>query len=54
MYLTALRYFTKKRGIFLIFDEVLTGFGRVGAQFGANRFAVKPDMITFAIPSKPG
>lgn len=32
----------------LIFDEVITGFGRLGANFGADRFGVKPDMITFA------
>jgi beta-alanine--pyruvate transaminase len=32
----------------LIFDEVITGFGRLGANFGADRFGVVPDMITFA------
>jgi len=32
----------------LIFDEVMTGFGRVGDRFAATRFGVKPDMITFA------
>lgn len=47
-YLKALRQFTKERGILLIFDEVMTGFGRIGAPFAASRFGVKPDMITFA------
>jgi len=32
----------------IIFDEVITGFGRLAANFGADRFGVKPDMITFA------
>jgi len=32
----------------LIFDEVITGFGRLGANFGADRFGVIPDIITFA------
>ena len=32
----------------LIFDEVMTGFGRVGDRFAATRFGIKPDMITFA------
>ncbi|MGZ5261272.1 MAG: aminotransferase class III-fold pyridoxal phosphate-dependent enzyme, partial [Burkholderiales bacterium] len=37
-----------KHGILLIFDEVITGFGRLGENFGAQRFDVEPDMITFA------
>ncbi|MEC9264887.1 aminotransferase class III-fold pyridoxal phosphate-dependent enzyme [Pacificispira sp.] len=47
-YLDALRRFTEERGILLIFDEVMTGFGRVGAAFAAERFQVAPDMIVFA------
>jgi len=47
-YLEALRELTDKHGILLIFDEVMTGFGRTGAAFAAERFAVVPDMITFA------
>ena len=35
-------------GILLIFDEVITGFGRLGASFAAEKFAVQPDMITMA------
>ena len=35
-------------GGFLILDEVITGFGRLGTWFGADRFEVRPDMITFA------
>jgi beta-alanine--pyruvate transaminase len=37
-----------KHGILLIFDEVITGFGRVGKAFAAQRFEVMPDMITTA------
>ncbi|WP_051378948.1 aspartate aminotransferase family protein [Derxia gummosa] len=47
-YLQRLRDITRKHGILLIFDEVICGFGRLGAAFGANRFGVVPDMITFA------
>ena len=47
-YLQRLREITKKHGILLIFDEVITGFGRVGANFAADLFGVVPDMITFA------
>jgi beta-alanine--pyruvate transaminase len=47
-YLQRLRDITKKHGILLIFDEVITGFGRVGAAFAAQKFGVTPDMITFA------
>lgn len=47
-YLEALRALCTKHGILLIFDEVICGFGRMGENFAAQRFNVKPDMITFA------
>jgi len=47
-YLQRLREITKKHGILLIFDEVITAFGRVGANFAADVYGVEPDMITFA------
>ena len=47
-YLQRLREITKKHGILLIFDEVITGFGRLGAPFAAEYFDVMPDMITCA------
>jgi beta-alanine--pyruvate transaminase len=47
-YLERLRELCTRHGILLIFDEVITGFGRMGAAFGAERFGVVPDMITFA------
>ncbi|WND04144.1 aminotransferase class III-fold pyridoxal phosphate-dependent enzyme [Temperatibacter marinus] len=47
-YLQALRAITKKHGILLIFDEVITAFGRLGQANGASYFGVEPDMCTFA------
>jgi beta-alanine--pyruvate transaminase len=47
-YLQKLREITRKHGILLIFDEVITAFGRLGAAFGADVYGVVPDMITFA------
>ena len=47
-YLERLREICDKHGILLIFDEVITAFGRVGAAFGAERFGVMPDIITTA------
>jgi len=47
-YLQKIREICTKHGILLIFDEVITGFGRLGANFAADRFGVVPDMITFA------
>lgn len=47
-YLEKLRAITAKHGILLIFDEVITGFGRLGAPFGADYFGVLPDMMTTA------
>ncbi|SIQ94624.1 beta-alanine--pyruvate transaminase [Aeromonas sp. RU39B] len=47
-YLKRLREICTKHGILLIFDEVITGFGRLGAAFAAQEFAVQPDLITCA------
>ncbi|MDG2090271.1 MAG: aspartate aminotransferase family protein [Gammaproteobacteria bacterium] len=47
-YLKRLRDICDKHGILLIFDEVITGFGRVGKAFAAERYDVKPDIITTA------
>jgi beta-alanine--pyruvate transaminase len=47
-YLQRLRDLCTKHGILLIFDEVITGFGRLGTPFAAQRFDVMPDMITMA------
>jgi len=47
-YLERLRAITEKHGILLIFDEVITGFGRLGAATAAERFGVTPDLITVA------
>src|ERR1700722_13035470 len=47
-YLQKLRAICDKYGILLVFDEVITGFGRLGAAFAAERYGVIPDMITFA------
>ena len=47
-YLQRLREITRKHGILLIFDEVITGFGRVGEAFAAQRWGVTPDILTTA------
>jgi beta-alanine--pyruvate transaminase len=47
-YLKRLRDICTKHGILLIFDEVITGFGRIGANFGAERLGVTPDIMTMA------
>ncbi|MEM7359407.1 MAG: aspartate aminotransferase family protein [Pseudomonadota bacterium] len=47
-YLKKLREICDKHGILLIFDEVITAFGRIGSSFAANRFEVIPDIITTA------
>ncbi|MCZ8102791.1 MAG: aspartate aminotransferase family protein [Burkholderiales bacterium] len=47
-YLERLRAICDKHGILLIFDEVISGFGRLGTAFAAERFGVEPDMICFA------
>ena len=47
-YLERIREICTKHNVLLIFDEVITGFGRLGCSFAANRFDVRPDMITMA------
>jgi len=47
-YLHRLRSICDKHGILLIFDEVITGFGRLGSPFAATHFGVTPDLMTVA------
>jgi beta-alanine--pyruvate transaminase len=47
-YLERLREICDRFGILLVFDEVITGFGRTGGAFAADAFGVVPDMITLA------
>jgi len=47
-YLERLREICTRHGILLIFDEVITGFGRLGSSFAAEHFGVMPDLITTA------
>src|SRR5690606_33834998 len=47
-YLEKLRAITKKYGILLIFDEVITGYGRLGKPTASEYFGVTPDLITMA------
>ena len=47
-YLDRLRAICDKHGILLIFDEVITGFGRLGHAFAAERYGVTPDLLCFA------
>ena len=47
-YLQRLREICTKHGILLIYDEVITGFGRLGQPFGSQRFGVLPDLFTTA------
>src|SRR3982751_2277014 len=47
-YLKRLRSICDKHGILLIFDEVITGFGRLGSPFAAGHFGVTPDLMTVA------
>jgi beta-alanine--pyruvate transaminase len=47
-YLERLRAICDEHGILLVFDEVITGFGRLGAPFATQRFAVTPDIMTMA------
>jgi len=47
-YLNRLREICDAHGILLVFDEVITGWGRMGANFGAQAFGVTPDLLTMA------
>ncbi len=47
-YLARLRAICDRHGILLIFDEVITGFGRMGTNFGAERLGTTPDIMTMA------
>jgi adenosylmethionine-8-amino-7-oxononanoate aminotransferase len=47
-YLQGLRELCDDCGALLIFDEVITGFGRLGSWFGSHHFGVQPDLMTFA------
>lgn len=47
-YLERLREICDQHGILLVFDEVITGFGRIGAPFATQKFGVVPDIITMA------
>src|SRR6201992_394498 len=47
-YLKRLREICDRHGILLIFDEVITGFGRLGTPFAVDYFGVEPDMVTAA------
>lgn len=47
-YLAGVRELCERNGVLLVFDEVMTGFGRTGAAFAGERFGVVPDLLTFA------
>ncbi|MDP6377429.1 MAG: aminotransferase class III-fold pyridoxal phosphate-dependent enzyme [Pseudomonadales bacterium] len=47
-YLERIREICDEHGILLVFDEVITGFGRTGSAFASQTFAVKPDLMTMA------
>jgi beta-alanine--pyruvate transaminase len=47
-YVKRLREICDKHGILLIFDEVITGFGRLGVNFASDYYGVVPDMLNFA------
>ena len=47
-YLEGLRRLCDQHGAHLVFDEVITGFGRLGAWFAAHHYDVRPDFVTFA------
>jgi adenosylmethionine-8-amino-7-oxononanoate aminotransferase len=47
-YLAQLRRLCDQHGAYLIFDEVITGYGRLGSWFAAQHYGVRPDLVTFA------
>jgi adenosylmethionine-8-amino-7-oxononanoate aminotransferase len=47
-YLESVRRLCDQHGAYLVFDEVITGFGRLGTWFAAHHYGVRPDMVTFA------
>jgi adenosylmethionine-8-amino-7-oxononanoate aminotransferase len=47
-YLEGVRRLCDQHGAYLIFDEVITGYGRLGSWFAAHHYGVRPDMVTFA------
>ena len=47
-YLASLRRLCDQHGAYLVFDEVITGFGRLGSWFAAHHYGVRPDLVTFA------
>ena len=47
-YLQGLRKLCDQHGAYLVFDEVITGFGRLGSWFAAHHYGVEPDLATFA------
>jgi adenosylmethionine-8-amino-7-oxononanoate aminotransferase len=47
-FLEGLRRLCDEHGAYLILDEVICGFGRLGSWFGAERFGIRPDLVTFA------
>ena len=47
-YLAGLRRLCDQHGAYLVFDEVITGFGRLGTWFAAQHYGVRPDLVTFA------
>ena len=47
-YLESVRRLCDQHGAFLVFDEVITGFGRLGSWFAAHHYGVRPDLVTFA------
>jgi len=47
-YLAGLRKLCDQHGAYLVFDEVITGFGRLGSWFASHHFDVRPDFVTFA------
>ncbi|MDO8362835.1 MAG: aminotransferase class III-fold pyridoxal phosphate-dependent enzyme [Actinomycetota bacterium] len=47
-YLESVRKLCDQHGAYLVFDEVITGFGRLGTWFAAHHYGVRPDLVTFA------